>query len=257
MLRDRDDRTARALVDHGLRDGTHGEQVPVQVGVDDAPQVGVVCSSRGARRTDARARDESVGHPVACDRRSIAADTASGSRMSQSMSPPLMSHTTTSVPAVRSQSATARPIPDPPPVTIAVIAAGRSGRRGRRRGAVITAMATFFPPGAGISIRRTPSSKPRPASVAKRRLDIALQRQQEESERRTLGEGRGCRDAVQHHQFHDARIRSLRVAEEDRPQLIGRGAEEGRPVACERVVEQLGEAEAVAPETASRCRRRR
>src|ERR1700742_4478313 len=34
-------------------------------------------------------------------------------------------------------------------------------------GAVITAIATFLPPGAGISIRRTPSSKPRPASVAR------------------------------------------------------------------------------------------
>ncbi len=43
-------------------------------------------------------------------------------------------------------------------------------------------------------------------------------------------------------------VRSVRVAEEDRPQLIGRGAEQCRPVTGEGVVEELGESQAVAPE---------
>ena len=113
---------------------------------------------------------------------------------------------------------------------------------------MITAIATVLPPGAGISMRRTPSSKPRPASVASVGVDVALQRQQEEAERGAVGRRRRCLDALEHDEFDDAGVGCGRVAEEDRPQPIGRRIEQGRPVAGEGVVEQLGEAEAVAPE---------
>ena len=61
-----------------------------------------------------------------------APDTASGSLMSQAMSPPRRSHVTTSWPAPRNRSAAALPMPEAPPVTMAVTARARSAQRGRR-----------------------------------------------------------------------------------------------------------------------------
>jgi len=55
--------------------------------------------------------------------------------------------------------------------------------------------------------------------------------------------------AVEHHQLDDAGVRSVRVTEKNRPQAIGLGAEQSRPVAGECLVEKLDETQPVAPET--------
>ena len=60
--------------------------------------------------------------------------------------------------------------------------------------------------------------------------------------------GRRVAGTLEDHQFDDAGVRGLRITQEYRPQLIGIGAEEFRPVTAEGVVEQLGESQTVSPE---------
>ena len=127
-----------------------------------------------------------------------------------------------------------------------VIAGGPISSTRTPSGAVITAIATVSPPGAGISMRRTPSSKPSSASQ-QRRVDLALQRQQKEAERRTV---RRRRLASRRRTPPARRCRSRgRPDRRGRPTAADRSrAEQRRPVADEGLVEQLGETQAVAPE---------
>jgi hypothetical protein len=83
----------------------------------------------------------------------------------------------------------------------------------------------------------------------KRLVDVTLQGEQEETIPRSLGWSRRVPGALKDNQFNDAGIGCLWIAQEDRPQPIGLGAEEFWPIAGEVMVEQLGEAEAVAPES--------
>ncbi len=141
-------------------------------------------------------------------------------------------------------STTARPIPDPPPVTTVLMtrlplvpsslvprcdprscspsdahSGGPISSTRTPSGAVITAIATLLPPGAGISMRRTPSSKPSSASLCKRRVDIAFQRQQEEAERRPdRRPGRAACTSSNSTSSTMPAVGGVGVAEEDRSQ---------------------------------------
>ena len=181
---------------------------------------------------------------------SIAAVTASGSLMSQSMSPPDWSHTTTSWPASRNRPATSRPIPDAPPVTSAVAhAAGPINSTSTPSGAVITAIGTVSPAGAGIVMRRTPSVKPNAAKpAASHRRHAATTAERIRAGGRSAGSARRrlprrprvrrcrCRVLADHLGISTAADPILA------PKSSGQLPREG-------VVEQLGQPQPVAPES--------
>ena len=114
-------------------------------------------------------------------------------------------------------------------------------------GAVITAIATVFPPGAGISMRRprrrTPGRQGSPGS-ARHRIATTEGRNRTPADR-AKGPRRWRPQArrVPRCRYPGSRGR------QGRSTAAGRWPpEQGRPVAGEGVVEQLGEAETVAPE---------
>ena len=88
-------------------------------------------------------------------------------------------------------------------------------------GAVMTAIGTVLPAGAGTLMRRTPSVKPNAAKRGQRRVDVTLQREQEESVPRAPAPGRRVVGTLEDHQFDDAGVGCLRIAKEYRPQPIG------------------------------------
>ena len=86
-----------------------------------------------------------------------------------------------------------------------------------------------------------------PGQPVQRRGHVGEDRQQQEPRPGRRGDRRtGQRPEV--HQLHDAGVGRGRVAQEDRPQPVGRGLQQGGPVAPEPLVHQHGEAQAVAPE---------
>ena len=107
-------------------------QVPVRLTSRTRRQSSGACSSSSPDAPMPAHEMTRSGVPTVPSVCAIAAETESGSLMSQAMSPPVRSHTTMDSPALRSRVTTAAPIPDAPPVTTAVTRVRRSTRHGRR-----------------------------------------------------------------------------------------------------------------------------